>query len=328
MISVVTNTFNSSKFIYRLYSSLINQTYKDFEWIIVDDYSSDNTLEILLKLKSPGFKGLKIYRIPFNSGGSIVASIGAMKTTQKIVVRIDHDDELLPNALSSIKNNFDKIFKQKKVAGILFPSIQNDTSKKISSLKNGQFFKYSYFMSKEKESVDGVLALKGELARYFFGLEFYNRTILNGALMLEISKDYLFQYVGGEPIMNYFRDNKESQSNRLRVSNKLVYSFARILDYHDIYYYTNPLKWTRYTLALFHFTITYYGSPFAIFKFISRWSTKFWCALFLPFGMVAHLIKPKLETTFYSEMKFSSFMKLAKEIKNIPYNKISKKINL
>lgn len=323
MISIITNTYNSSKFIHRLYHSLISQSEKNFEWILVDDNSEDNTIEILTQLTSPGRGGMRIYKMPFNSGGTIVSSVGAKKSLGSIVVRIDHDDELVPDALLLIKNYFYKIKQKKDVAGVLFPSVQPKSGRKISSLHPGKLFKYSYFMSKEKESVDGIMALKGDVARHYFSLAFYTRTFLNGAIWLEISKKYFFEYSGGDPILIYHRDNIQSQSNNLKVSNKLVYSFARILDYHDKYYYTHPLKWIRYTLGLIHFTIVYYGSPLPVFGLLSRWSTRVWCALMLPFGVIAHFFKTNLEVVHYKEMSPKDCAEIVKEVKTIPSNMVT-----
>ena len=49
-ISVITATFNSAKTIQRLIDSLRSQSFKDFEWIVVDGVSKDNTLKILHKI--------------------------------------------------------------------------------------------------------------------------------------------------------------------------------------------------------------------------------------------------------------------------------------
>ena len=45
-ISIITATFNSSRYIRDVYDSLINQTIQNWEWIITDDNSTDNTLSI------------------------------------------------------------------------------------------------------------------------------------------------------------------------------------------------------------------------------------------------------------------------------------------
>lgn len=47
ILSIITATYNRKKTLIRLYESLCSQTKKDFEWIIVDDGSKDNTKELL-----------------------------------------------------------------------------------------------------------------------------------------------------------------------------------------------------------------------------------------------------------------------------------------
>ena len=46
-ISIITPCYNSSKTIYKTLDSISKQSFKDFEAIIIDDFSTDNTLEIL-----------------------------------------------------------------------------------------------------------------------------------------------------------------------------------------------------------------------------------------------------------------------------------------
>ena len=52
MITIFTPTYNRAYIIGKLYQSLCNQTSKDFEWLIVDDGSTDNTESIIIKTVS------------------------------------------------------------------------------------------------------------------------------------------------------------------------------------------------------------------------------------------------------------------------------------
>ncbi len=47
MITVFTPTYNRGHLLQRLYESLCHQTFKDFEWLIVDDGSTDNTADVV-----------------------------------------------------------------------------------------------------------------------------------------------------------------------------------------------------------------------------------------------------------------------------------------
>ena len=51
MITIFTPTYNREHTIVRIYESLKKQTCTDFEWVVVDDGSSDNTQELLFQLK-------------------------------------------------------------------------------------------------------------------------------------------------------------------------------------------------------------------------------------------------------------------------------------
>ena len=320
MISVITPTFNSSNCIHRLHSSLKSQTEKDFEWIVVDDGSKDNTLDILSKLSPPGHGGMFVYQMPFNSGGGIAGSVGVIKSSGSITTIIDHDDELVPSALSTIKDYFKKIEDKNEVAIVLFPSIQPDSGKQISSLEAGEIFKISYFVYKEKDCVDGVMAWKGNLARHYYKFSDCAKTVLSSVIWLRVSQNYYFEYAGGSPILLYHMDNDQSTTNSIRVSNHLVHSFARILDYHDRYFYMQPLKWVRHTFALFHFSISYYKSPFPVYKSLSRWSTKIWFSLLMPFSFIAHFFKPKFKNVEYKEMDSQACANIIQEVKNTIYH--------
>ena len=55
-VSVLMTVYNTSKFLKRAINSVINQTYKNFELIIVDDCSTDNSKKIIEKIKNNKIK--------------------------------------------------------------------------------------------------------------------------------------------------------------------------------------------------------------------------------------------------------------------------------
>ena len=64
MVSVIIPSYNREKTIERAVMSVLNQTYKDLELIVVDDCSKDNTVEVLKSIKDDR---LKIIRLEKNS---------------------------------------------------------------------------------------------------------------------------------------------------------------------------------------------------------------------------------------------------------------------
>lgn len=61
MITVFTPAYNRAHLLSRLYESLKLQTFKDFEWIVVDDGSIDNTKEVMAKLLEEGAIKLRFF---------------------------------------------------------------------------------------------------------------------------------------------------------------------------------------------------------------------------------------------------------------------------
>ncbi|TGM60693.1 glycosyltransferase family 2 protein [Leptospira vanthielii] len=100
-VSIIVTAYNYEKYLAECIESCINQvnTKLRYEVIVVDDGSQDKTDSILENLNSPI---LRKFRIP-NSGIEIASNFGFEKAEGKYVVRVDADDKLAPNFLSSIE---------------------------------------------------------------------------------------------------------------------------------------------------------------------------------------------------------------------------------
>lgn len=93
MVTVIIPTYNSSKFIEKAIESVINQTYKDIEIIVVDDCSTDDTCQILQKYEQlPNFK---LIVNESNTGVGIARKIGINNAKGEYITFLDSDDYLL-----------------------------------------------------------------------------------------------------------------------------------------------------------------------------------------------------------------------------------------
>ena len=97
-ISVIIPMYNDEKFIQTCMDSVLNQTFKNFEVIIVDDCSTDNSMEILQKYKD---SRVKIYHRSRNLGESASRNVGLDLSSGKYVYFMDHDDAILENTLET-----------------------------------------------------------------------------------------------------------------------------------------------------------------------------------------------------------------------------------
>ena len=115
IISVVMPTFNGEKFIAEAIESILNQTFNDFEFIIVDDGSTDNTEKIIQSFSDKRIVYIKKIQ---NSGISDTLNKGISIAKGKYIARMDDDDISLPNRFERQLENF-KIYSDLIVCGSL-----------------------------------------------------------------------------------------------------------------------------------------------------------------------------------------------------------------
>ncbi len=100
-ISVIIPTHNSETYIHRPLDSLINQTFHEIEVIIIDDGSTDKTIQKVRKILSNAPFEWKIIRLK-KYGPSIARNIGIKKALGKFVYFLDSDDYIAKNALEEL----------------------------------------------------------------------------------------------------------------------------------------------------------------------------------------------------------------------------------
>lgn len=111
-VSIIIPTYNSEKFLERAVNSVLNQTFRDWELIIVDDCSTDNTLQIIKKWEKNDKRIHSVF-LKKNSGGSAHPRNKGFEISQgKYIAFLDHDDEWLPEKLSEQMNLFIKSSKK------------------------------------------------------------------------------------------------------------------------------------------------------------------------------------------------------------------------
>ena len=117
MITLFTPTYNRADLLHRLYVTLILQTYKNFEWVIVDDGSKDNTKDVVSSFVKEG--KLNIHYVQQENGGkhrAINTGVGLAKG--ELFFILDSDDILPNNALELVVKTFQPIKHEMSFAGV------------------------------------------------------------------------------------------------------------------------------------------------------------------------------------------------------------------
>lgn len=133
-ITILTPTYNRASLLPRLFDSLLRQTNNDFEWIVVDDGSTDDTREVVANLKEKcggAFPMGYVYKA--NGGKHMAINIGAERARGELLFIADSDDLLTDDALETVANSWHDISDDKSFAGIAGLDITMDTREVIGS---------------------------------------------------------------------------------------------------------------------------------------------------------------------------------------------------
>ena len=133
-ITILTPTYNRASLLPRLFDSLLRQTNEDFEWIVVDDGSTDDTREVVANLKEKcggAFPMGYVYKA--NGGKHMAINIGAERARGELLFIADSDDLLTDDALETVANSWHDISDDKSFAGTAGLDITMDTREVIGS---------------------------------------------------------------------------------------------------------------------------------------------------------------------------------------------------
>lgn len=196
-ISVIVPIYNSEKYISRCIDSILNQEYKDFELLLINDGSTDNTINII---NSYDDERIKIYSQE-NKGAGSARNLGLKYATGKYIVFVDSDDIIKSDYLKIMielieKNNADIVacLYEKNVENIIENQTKNNEY--IEILNNEKAFKYLISLpEKIPMSVVGKIFLKEIIENnlfdennYYEDIEFATKVFLNSKKVVFLNK--------------------------------------------------------------------------------------------------------------------------------------------
>lgn len=119
LITIITPTYNRSVLLSKLYKSLIEQSCYDFEWVIVDDGSIDNTEELANQFIENNIIDIKYYKQE-NGGKHRAVNLGIKRAVGELIIIVDSDDRITPNAIEIIKKTHLKYYNIQGICGYSF----------------------------------------------------------------------------------------------------------------------------------------------------------------------------------------------------------------
>ncbi|MBJ8051876.1 glycosyltransferase family 2 protein [Bacillus cereus] len=215
LVSIVIPTYNRSELIKRTINSVLAQTYTNFELIIVDDASTDNTEDIVNEYHDDRIKFIKLNG---NSKGTKPRNVGIKESKGEYIALLDSDDEWLPNKLEN-QLNFMRTFNDDSL--VCFTDLILKGTKKTVYSNNRALFE-------EEDILEYIFLGKNwvQTSTYMFSSKLGKQTLFNPTLKKHQDWDFCLRLKkNGAKFVNfpehlaiYYSDDREG-----RIGNNLKY---------------------------------------------------------------------------------------------------------
>lgn len=303
IISVFTPTFNREKTLLRLYESLRNQTFKEFEWIIVNDGSTDQTDELVKKWRDENY--VRIIYIKQENNGKHIAMNRAVKSAKgQFFTTVDSDDYLLPDALAILIQTWHNIptNEWRQYVSVKSDCIDMKTGEKIGPTFPGGKIICNYLDARYKKKINYEMQ---SLSRVEVLREYPNPEILGGPQNggLRFYPETIWQDLAARKYETIFidkctcayqRDSSESLLGRGKKYNRYrenIYLWSHILNDNMDYFIYKPSEFIKAMIGISMDGIFNGLSVKEILSRLNKKRTRFLVLLLYPLGYCAYLAK-------------------------------------
>ena len=246
-ISILTPTYNRGKLLLPLYESLKNLTFEDFEWLIVDDGSEDDTEQYALSWIAHNIENAEFpicYIKKSNGGKHTAINRGVREANGELILILDSDDTLPSDSLATIAQYYEQCKGYKDCAGVCGLMAHHDGQligtgfPKDPMYESALLFRYA-----EKGNVTGDLleVYKTSVMRQFPFPEIENERFCPESLVWNrIANKYkLFCFNKVIYYRDYLEGGLTSKIVRIRMNSPIAstMTYAEMLDYNI------SLKW-------------------------------------------------------------------------------------
>lgn len=207
-LTIFTPTYNRKIELKRLYNSLLKQTCKDFMWLVVDDGSTDNTVELLENIKKENKIKFK-YIVQKNRGKYIAHNTGVRECATEYFLCVDSDDFLASNAVNRIIDiiNSGKI-DSADLIGFFFPRKYEDVDNKIMDRFSNKKLDIMDLKFNLDKNIECSIVIKTSFLKNKLFIELDEKFMSEEVLYTELAKDGKFLFLNMDNL--YFSEYLET----------------------------------------------------------------------------------------------------------------------
>ena len=219
--TIFTPTYNREGLLISLYESLKKQTFKDFEWLIVDDGSVDNTNETVQQFIKENILNISYY-YKENGGKQRAYNYALDNAKGELFICLDSDDEYVSNALEIILEYWKKVEKNAKIVGMGYLSTYPDGSIIGSKFPSDEMVETQFnIYNKYKVTGDKGLMFRTEVIKNYKFPVFDGEKFTTEALVYNrIAEKYEMLYINEKiEIKQYHEDGLTAKYNDLLLRN-------------------------------------------------------------------------------------------------------------
>lgn len=290
--SVFTATFNRAYCLHRPYEALKAQTYKDFEWVIIDDGSTDNTKELVETWKKEADFSI-IYVVQPKGGKHFAFNTAHDYMQGKYFISIDSDDSAKSIWLEKVKGYWDKFTAEdyKKVGGIMYGA-ENQHGVPIGDKFPDDGIDVDYIAYSLKNKVVGDKGYTYQMEvfkKYPFPTEVKNVYVPEGYFFHELGEHWKIRIYNDILIVPYIEDRADHTTNELTKPKNYAGNWYGHLSFLK---FSNRLFWiipyTHLANATFYSKLSFllHYSIKKQYKAIGNFWGRFFWMLTLPLGYI------------------------------------------
>lgn len=283
MVTVFTPTYNRAYIIQNLYESLLRQTCSDFEWLIVDDGSTDNTEALIARFMTERKITIR-YIKQMNGGKHRAINRGVQEAKGELFFIVDSDDMLVDNAIECVLYYYIQIENNSSFAGICGVKAYFSGERVGGEATFGILdctsleFRFQYGMKGDMAEIFSTKVLKAYPFPNIEGERFCPEALVWN----RISKKYKLRYFNKKIYLcDYLSDGLTAKIIQLRMNNPE----ASRLYYSELYKMSIPFV-QKFKAAINYWRFSFYSRV----SFRDKVSQIGKSALFLyPIGFLFHL---------------------------------------